>query len=103
MSADAPLVTAERFEPLTDTTFAVASAAPQAPVDLVLRSVARWGPEQPAEGGRRPFTLTFRGPSRPLLPQATYPLRHDVLGTQDVFLVPIARDEDGCTYEAVFS
>lgn len=103
MSEDVPVLTAERFEPLTGTTFAVASAAPHAPVDLVLRTVVRWGPQPAAADGRRPFTLTLHGPAAPLLPQATYPLHHAALGTQDVFLVPVARDEEGCTYEAVFS
>jgi hypothetical protein len=32
-----------------------------------------------------------------------YRMEHDVLGALDLFLVPIARDEDGFQYEAVFN
>lgn len=49
------------------------------------------------------FSLVFRGPTHPLLPQATYRLAHASLGILDIFLVPIRRAEDGIYYEAVFN
>jgi hypothetical protein len=49
------------------------------------------------------FSLVFRGPPEPLLAQAIYPLRHAGLGLLEIFLVPIARDDGGATYQAVFS
>jgi hypothetical protein len=53
-------------------------------------------------GGRTPFSLTFRGPAQPLLPQAMYDVEHPVHGVIAIFIVPIAADAGGATYEAVF-
>jgi hypothetical protein len=55
------------------------------------------------EVGREPFKLTFTGPAEPLLAQQVVPLAHERLGRFDPFLVPVGRDADGATYEAVFS
>lgn len=52
---------------------------------------------------RQPFRLEFRGPVDPVLAQRIYALAHPTLGTHDVFLVPVARDEEGTRYEAVFN
>jgi len=75
---------------------------------VVLRLDAAREGAQP--GGRGPdgavrlqFSLHFRGPREPVLPQATYGVRHDALGHLDLFLVPVARDDDGTTYEAAFA
>jgi hypothetical protein len=52
---------------------------------------------------REPFSLVFRGPREPVLPQRTYPLSHQELGRLEIFLVPIAQDADGTRYQAIFS
>ena len=52
---------------------------------------------------RRQFSLLFRGPVDPFLPQRTYRLEHAELGALDVFLVPIGPDSEGMRYEAVFA
>src|SRR4051812_41136044 len=49
------------------------------------------------------FSLIFRGPQQPLLPQRIYPVEHDILGRFDLFIVPIKRDANGLCYEAVFN
>jgi hypothetical protein len=49
------------------------------------------------------FTLLFRAPLQPLLPQQIYPVRHDRLGRFDLFIVPVKRDANGLYYEAVFN
>ena len=49
------------------------------------------------------FTLLFRGPLQPLLPQQIYPMEHDRLGRFDLFIVPVRRDAQGLYYEAVFN
>jgi hypothetical protein len=49
------------------------------------------------------FSLTFVGPSTPILAQQIVALRHVTLGTMEIFLVPVARDESATTYEAVFN
>jgi hypothetical protein len=55
-----------------------------------------------SSGGRSPFTLTFRGPAQPVLPQRIYRLDHDATGPLEVFIVPIANDPEGTSYEAIF-
>lgn len=69
-------------------------------VPLVLEEVASLG-ERP--GHREPFSLLFRSPDGPVLPQQIWPLRSEAMGDLEVFLVPIARDDRGVVYEAVFT
>jgi hypothetical protein len=52
---------------------------------------------------REAFVLTFDGPAEPHLPQGTYRLVHERLGSQDIFIVPVARTGDGLRYEANFT
>lgn len=91
-------LTLATFEPLVGDRFGVDGTV--AAVELVLESATAAG-EWP--GGRAPFSLVFRGPVEPLLPQATYALRHAGLGVTEIFLVPFARDADGVRYEAIFT
>jgi hypothetical protein len=49
------------------------------------------------------FSIVFRGPLDVPLPQATYDIQHDTLGSFDLFIVPIRRDQQGFFYEAVFN
>lgn len=51
-----------------------------------------------------PFKIVFRGSLEHLLPQRTYPVRHDGLGELGgIFVVPIDKDEKGYYYEAIFN
>jgi hypothetical protein len=59
--------------------------------------------ERGAGMARDPFRLEFLGPTDPILPQRIYRLEHEALGALDIFLVPIARDAGGTTYEAIFT
>jgi hypothetical protein len=72
-------------------------------LDLELASVAP-GLVSPGDaGGRRaPFSIVFRGPLEPVLPQRTYGFEHDELGSFELFIVPIGPDGAGMQYEAVF-
>ena len=54
-------------------------------------------------GGRGPdgqerlqFSLVFRGPATPVLPQGTYRLSHADLGELELFLVPSVPTPRGC-------
>lgn len=49
-----------------------------------------------------PFSLEFVAHGEPA-PQATYSLSHEVLGTFEVFLVPVSREGNAIRYEAVFN
>lgn len=59
------------------------------------------GPTQPDR--RAPFSVIFRGPPTPVLPQRIYRIENDSMGTFDLFIVPIGPDESGMQYEAVFN
>lgn len=47
------------------------------------------------------FSLLFRHDSQHVRPQQIHTLGNEALGTLDLFLVPIAQDEQGTVYEAV--
>lgn len=57
----------------------------------------------PVKPPRSPFSLVWRGPRAPILPQRTYRMEHGAIGAFDIFLVPIGPDEQGLRYEAVFA
>jgi hypothetical protein len=49
------------------------------------------------------FSLFFRGSREFMLPQGTYEMTHERLGTVYLFIVPTALEADGYRYEAVFN
>ncbi len=59
---------------------------------------------EPTETSRQIyFSLFFRGDKNFMLPQGTYQMRHERLGTMMLFIVPTALEADGYKYEAVFN
>jgi hypothetical protein len=52
---------------------------------------------------REPFSLVFTTRGNFVLPQRTYTLRHADLGQMPMFLVPIGRQGDVTSYQAVFN
>ena len=94
-------LTLAAFEPLVGDRFEIAAAVEGGEsIELILESAtksAAW------PGGRDPFSLIFRGPPEPLLPQAIYPLAHAALGVLEIFVVPIARDAESVSYQAIFT
>jgi hypothetical protein len=70
-------------------------------VPLILKT-AEPLPQGPREGGS--FRLLFAGPPDRMLAQGTYPFRSggEAGETDDIFIVPIADDQDGRQYEAIF-
>jgi hypothetical protein len=53
--------------------------------------------------GRAPFSILFRGPLAPVMPQCIYPLAHETLGSLELFIVPIGPRDGGMVYEAIFT
>lgn len=53
--------------------------------------------------GRESFSLIFRGDHPEPLNQSTYSCKHEDLGSFDIFLVPIKRDDKGIYYQAIFN
>lgn len=74
---------------------------PDGPIEAELVEVNDLGTSG-AGGLHSPFSIVFRGPLRPVLPQGIRRLEHDGLGGLELFLVPIGPDEAGMRYEAVF-
>ncbi len=99
MTADRALneLTAADFLAVRGGQFRVAAAE----FDLQLTAVTEYSGGQPGSP-RTPFSVVFRGPLSPILPQATYRLEHDGLGTLDLFIVPLGPERDAMRYEAVF-
>jgi hypothetical protein len=56
-----------------------------------------------AAAARAPFSLLFTSQGDLMLRQGTYSLRQATLGLQSIFLVPVARQGNVVTYEAVFN
>ena len=52
---------------------------------------------------RPPFSLTFLAKDPRVLPQRIYRVEHDDLGVLEIFLVPMAKDAHGVTYQATFN
>jgi hypothetical protein len=97
-------LTATDFASAVGDTFAV-NAGDAGRLDFELIDCALHDPGAPAEdasGARAPFTLVFRGPVEPVLPQSIYRFEHPSLEPMEIFIVPIARDQAGTSYEAVF-
>lgn len=59
--------------------------------------------ERTARIGRAPFSLIFRGPLRPILPQRIYTLENAAMGSIAIFLVPLGPESGEMQYQAVFS
>lgn len=93
-------LTRDTFEPRKGETFKLTDEA-AGEVELTLASVQGTGLQGKAP--REQFSLHFHGPADPVLPQQIYRLENDELGALDIFLVPIAQDDEGTTYEAVFT
>ncbi len=49
------------------------------------------------------FSLFFHGDKKFMLPQGTYRMAHEQLGTVMFFIVPVTAEADGFRYEAVFN
>ena len=71
-----------------------------APV-LSLKLVEVSGPG--VENGQEQFALLFQGPLETPLGQGMQQIKHEQMGTFDLFLVPVSRERDGMRYEAVFN
>ena len=99
-------LTLDSFAGLAGETFTLSESAGLAlPLELAeARSLASAGTA--AEGRRRarePFSIVFKGPAAPVLPQRIYRLEHARLGALDLFLVPIGPGAGGLLYEAIFT
>ncbi len=93
-------LTKDTFEPRKGEAFRLTDEA-AGEVELKLASIQGTGLRGKAP--REQFSLHFHGPREPVLPQQIYHLENAEMGARDLFLVPIARDDEGMIYEAVFT
>jgi hypothetical protein len=68
-------------------------------VELELESVTDLG----SSARHIQFSLIFIGPQEAPIEQRIYRLDHPALGSLELFLVPIGRDQKGVQYQAVFN
>ena len=59
--------------------------------------------EKPAGIREAPFSLIFVGPKEPILPPEILTMDVPEIGTIQISVSPIAQDDNGTTYQAVFS
>lgn len=95
-------LTEEEFSKHVNTPFRLDLGA-EGSVDLELVEVKGYLKNPGDQDGMERFSLFFNGPGKPRLPQSTYSLSHDGMGTVDIFVVPIGPVGDGFRYEAVFN
>ena len=95
---DIAQLSAASFEPLVNQPFSVEleGAGPMTLVEVESKP-------HPGNAGRASFSLLFSGDDAGILPQQVYRLHHDSLGTVEIFLVPVQRQDGKTLYEAVFN
>ena len=72
---------------------------PDTPIDAELIEVTELQKRNRSES----FALLFLTPSDTPIEQALYKVEHAVLGSAEIGLVPVGKDENGVRYEAVFN
>ena len=93
-------LTIESFEPLVGTSFWLHENGHK--VELRLTRAAKVMESEAARLKRTAFSLFFLAPV--LVPQRTYHLTHDAFAEPlDIFLVPVAKQGEAYTIEAVFT
>jgi hypothetical protein len=92
-------LTEAEFSKHVNTKFRIAGQ----PLEFELVEVKGYLGKAHEQQGMERFSAFFSGPCEPLLRQAVYTLQHEDMGTFELFLVPIAQDEQGSRYEAVFN
>jgi hypothetical protein len=60
-------------------------------------------PKSNPENGNQSFSLLFQSNSADVYPQGTYVIKNDEIPETALFLVPIATNDTGVKYEAIFS
>lgn len=86
----------EVFEPLINTQFNI--ALEPTPLKLTLAEIVK---QERSPAKYECFTLLFKGPLNPALEQQIYKFEHENASSWDLFVVPVAGDDEGYDYEVV--
>ncbi len=97
-TADLAALKIDDFTPHVDVVFDMQTAGGAVP--LKLAKVEPAGNSGRAGGA---FSLIFVAPKGPWLRQGIYPVQHPVLGTMEIFLVPVGPAFGGNSYQAIFT
>jgi hypothetical protein len=97
------LLTLSRCKELMNTQFDVATPTGTQSMQLIAATPGPIGGRGVDGPSYESFSLTFRGPNQPPLPQGTYCFRHEKLGSLDLFTVPIGKGKDGIEYQVVIN
>lgn len=95
-------LTLDQFAARLNESFEV-DVADHGPTAFVLVEAKPLSPPAAAGPTRESFSLVFRNASKVMFPQGIYEMRDGLAELFGVFLVPIARADDGYLYEAVFN
>jgi hypothetical protein len=93
-------LTEKEFSKHVNTKFRVVD---EQPVELELTEVKSYLSKEHEQTGMERFSAFFLGPADRYLLQKTYSIEHEQMGSFELFLVPLSRDESGFRYEAVFN
>jgi hypothetical protein len=94
-------LTREDFQKLLHQKFQIQHTGGTLEVELIeCRALASPGRK---DAMREPFSVIFRGPREPVLPQRIHKLEGGPMGTLEIFIVPVGPDAVGMRYEAIFS
>lgn len=72
-------------------------------IPLILKEAEPLKPAMAPPGIRPPFSLLFLCKDPRVLSQRIYRIEHDELGVLAIFVVPIGRDAEGVSYQAIFN
>jgi hypothetical protein len=72
-------------------------------IPLILREAEPLNPAMGLRGVRPPFSLIFLARDPRVLPQRIYRMEHNGLGEVSIILVPVGKDAEGVSYQAVFN
>lgn len=100
-TADRPLVF-EDFADKVGEVFPISEEGVPA-IPLILQQAEPLNPAMAPRGVRPPFSLTFLARDPRVLPQRIYRMEHQELGEVSIFLVPVAKDAEGVSYQATFN
>jgi uncharacterized protein DUF6916 len=95
------VLTQKEFSKHIGTSFRVVLTTSQ--IDLELADVQGYLIKADEQSGMERFSVYFKGPGDVYLPQRVYALKHERMGEFEIFLVPIALNDQGFRYEAVFN
>ena len=91
-------LTHEEFSKHLNTTFRI-RLNPEQTLDAKLVGIS----EHMVSTRQDRFAIVFQTSNDMLLAQGIAPFEHDQMGNFEIFIVPVARDEQGTRYEAVFN